>query len=191
MDWLQYARNGDEWFYAAIALQQDAAAFAILSPCLFAAAHALELYIKAAVLKRSGYLADDNGKPLHLGKVLWERAADTPGFPVAVQLRWDLLKTYCAFDGDLETYATRSREEAMHLMQHRFLYEALRHVTDLKYLRAGGSTLPKGKPTAYLASFPDAQMSNTLQTLRQWLGHTTFMVSAPLDALLRSHRILK
>ncbi len=188
MAWQQYARNGDEWFYAAIALQRERAAPHLLSPCLFAGAHAFELYIKAAVLKSGQSIRDANNRLLHVGQVLWDRASAAQDFPVVVEVRWELLARYCAFDGDPARFDAMARDDQLHLLEHRFLYEALRHVTDLKYLWAGGPTLPGDRPMAYAFMFPDAEMCETLQALRNWLGHANFPLAEQLERLLRSLR---
>lgn len=165
-DWSMLAGSADEWFHAHLRLCDSASQGCLLSPWIFTAGHALELYLKAIVTAYEGLeVAVSIGH--HLPK-LWQRCEALDQFPLKGLLRPELLEL------DRDIYATGKREQlspeaVRHLGENELLYLALRHVQDLKYLGTPGKTLRNGLQLTFASSVPNRPMISQLGRIAHWV----------------------
>jgi hypothetical protein len=90
-----------------------------------------------------------------------------PAFPLKGLVRKRLLRA------DLELYSPSIREkldpgDRIHVVEHEFLYLAMRHVQDLKYLGTPGPTLRNLHPLSFGISRPNGPMIHILGMLARW-----------------------
>lgn len=165
-EWSMLAGRADEWFKAHLRLSASAGQGGLLSPWVFTAGHALELYLKAMVAAYEGLdVAVSIGH--HLPR-LWQRCEDLNRFPLKGLLRPELLEL------DRDIYAADKRnqlspETRRHLGENELLYLALRHVQDLKYLGTPGKTLRNGLKLTFGSSVPNKTMISQLGRIAHWV----------------------
>lgn len=166
-DWSMLAGLADQWFHAHMRLSMPGMnTNGLLSPFVFSAGHAVELYLKAVVAANESLdVAIELG---HRLTKLWERCEVYDQFPFKGLLRPELLDR----DRDIYSSAKRgqlSQEIRQHLGENELLYLALRHVQDLKYLGTPGKTLRNGFKLSFGSPVPNKVMINQLGRMAHWV----------------------
>lgn len=165
-EWSMLAGRADEWFHAHLRLSESAGQGGLLSPWVFTAGHALELYLKAVVTAYEGLeVAVRIGHQL---PKLWQYCEGFDQFPYKGLLRPELLEL------DRDIYASGNRHQLSpdfqrHLGENELLYLALRHVQDLKYLGTPGKTLRNGLRLTFASSVPNRTMISQLGRIAHWV----------------------
>lgn len=164
-DWSMLAGRGDEWFETHLRLSLPPHGGSLVSPWLFSAGHAVELYLKAAVALTANLTAAT--KFGHKLGDLWKHCESLPGFPLRGLVREHLL----AQDLDLYSQTVRQNlppDDAAHVAEHELLYLSMRHVQDLKYLGTPGATTRKLSAITFGTGVPNRPMIHTLGRLARW-----------------------
>ncbi|MEP7043994.1 MAG: hypothetical protein ABI843_13100 [Dokdonella sp.] len=163
-DWSMLAGRADEWSRAYLILSVPSSHVA-LSPLIFAAAHAVELYLKSAVTAHASFkIAVGFG---HKMSELWRYCEALQGFPFKGLLDSKLL------DQGRDIYSVEGRQslsatQRAHLIENEAMYLAIRHVQDLKYLGVKGTTLKGTYALTFGLPVPDRTMIGRLTGLAHW-----------------------
>jgi HEPN domain-containing protein len=125
-DWVGFARAGDEWIVS------YALPGALLRVKLFSVGQALELYLKAFYIKKTG----DTKKAIeyrHRIKELWDACKQLDNsFMPSYEIRDSIFKLNATQYLDIET--NMGQEEMRHYLQNQDLYTVMRMLPDLKYV---------------------------------------------------------
>jgi hypothetical protein len=165
-NWSMLAGRGDEWFAAHLQVSMLPNELRGISPLVFTFGHALELYLKAAVAVHASFQqAERLGHKL---PKLWGLCETYAGFPFKGMLQPEL------FDRNKKIYdqgVRSSLQESLrqHLSENEFLYLALRHLQDLKYLGLPGRTIPANQALTFGTPVPNKVAVWQLGTLAQWV----------------------
>lgn len=165
-NWSMLAGRADEWFAAHLQTSMLPNGLRGPSPLVFSSGHALELYLKAAVAAHASFKqAEAFGHKL---PKLWNLCETYPGFPLKGLLQPALLNR----SKNIYDQGVRSRLPEplrQHLSENEFLYLALRHLQDLKYLGLPGKTIPANQVLTFGAPVPNKTAIWQLGTLAQWV----------------------
>jgi hypothetical protein len=169
--WRQYAFDGDQFFVAYLVLSGASSKRHpdLTSPWFFTGGHTLELYLKAAQLKHDPALTNKQLGSHNSNAMVnrWNACRQIKGCPLPFDMQ--------PFNKDrtMFNFAKWAKSLPMSERQHYLLYgnvyRSIHHLVDLKYLSAGGPSLPD-KP-AYAWVMPDKYLIEILQNMRAWLGH--------------------
>lgn len=165
-EWSMLAGRADEWFHAHMLLSAVNSPPVIpLSPFVFTAGHAVELYLKAVVTANESLKTAIN--LAHKLPLLWKRCETYDRFPFKGLLLPELLNL------DRDIYSPEGRTSFSlgvqhHLGENELLYLALRHVQDLKYLGVPGRTLHNEHKLSFGSPVPNKVMISQLGRLAHW-----------------------
>lgn len=165
-EWSRLAGLADQWFAAHLQLSVVTEGFQPnLSPWIFSAGHALELYLKSAVAATESMQVAISLS--HKMKDLWNHCESYDHFPLLGLLRPD----YLNLDRDIYSPGKRDQlpvEERLHLSDNEILYLSLRHVQDLKYLGTPGKTFRGDIRPAFGIRIPNRVMISQLGKIAHW-----------------------
>jgi hypothetical protein len=165
--WAGYADDGDEFFLAYLSLTEHEHSINVTAPWMFLGAHTLELYLKAAQVRADPTISDADLRK-HLLAARWNACREMAGCPLPFEMQpLDPTKTTFNWHDWGEALPL---DERLHYATYGSIHRAVQHTVDLKYLSAGGKSIPDG-PIAYTWMVPDDTMIRLLQGLRSWLGH--------------------
>jgi len=164
--WSMLAGRADEWFAAHLQTSMLPDGLRGLSPLVFTSGHALELYLKAAVAAHASFKqAEAFGHKL---PKLWNLCETYPGFPLRALVQPALLERNKNFY-DQGVRSRLPKPLRQHLSENEFLYLALRHLQDLKYLGLPGRTIPANQVLTFGTPVPNKVAIRQLGVLAQWV----------------------